>query len=829
MKTPFYKKAIPHIIAVVVFLIIAVIYCRPALEGKVLQQHDIVSWKGMAQNTFEYKERNGHFPLWNTYLFSGMPNYQISIDGKSFLPNFHAIITLGLPKPISFFFLACVCFYILCQVLRMNYLVSILCSLAFAYCTYDPVIISVGHESKMVAIAYMPGVLAGLFLIYQKKYWPGLAVTAFFATWEIAYNHPQITYYLLIAIAIITLGFVTIWIKAREWKHTAIALSLAALAAFIAFANCSITLLTTREYAQYTMRGGKTIDINGTDIKKVDTKGLDPDYAFQYSFGKGEFLTFLMPYAYGGSSGEVFEDDSKLVTVLTDKNIPESDAVQLAASLPKYWGGIEPSTSGPVYFGAIIFILAIISLIVVKNEIRWWILGAVIFTLFMSWGSYLPWFNNFLFNNLPLYNKFRAPSMSLVIPQLLMPLLAGMALQQIFFTPDTREQLQKSLKPLLYAIGGIFLTMILVYIFNDFSGGVDKQIMDAYGNPQSGNPEIARTIVNALKEARKAMFTAGFFRVLGFAALVIGLIYMYLKNIIKPAVAIIIFLLVNTIDLFAIGSKYLNSDSFIDPETYQSDNFAPTAVDQQILNDKDPHFRVFNLSPDRFNDAVTSYHHRSVGGYHAAKLSLYQDLIAAQLSRSPLNMPVLNMLDTRYFIIPASQQQPTASLQKNEEALGAAWFVKNITYVNGAVEEIKALDNFNPKDTAYLDISLKPKTSIAINADSTASIKLVKYDNDAIQYSSSAKANQFAVFSEIYYPAGWNAYIDGNKAEYVKTDYLLRGMEVPAGNHTIDFKFEPASYSTGQQLSYVGNALFWLAILMAGLALWKQRKKTEVQ
>ncbi|MBC8034730.1 MAG: hypothetical protein H7Y03_11325, partial [Chitinophagaceae bacterium] len=398
MKTPFLKKALPHIVAILVFIIVAAIYCRPALEGKVLQQHDIVSWKGMAQNTFEYKERNGHFPLWNTNLFSGMPNYQVTIDGKSFLPDFHSVLTLGLPKPISFFFLACLCFYILCQVLRLNYLVAILCSLAFAYCTYDPVIISVGHESKMVAISYMPAVLAGLLLIYRKNYFSGLAVTAFFSTWEIAYNHPQITYYLLVTIAIITIGFIVQWIRAKEWKHTAIALTLAAIAAFTAFANCAITLLTTREYAQYTIRGGKTIDINGSEIKKVKTEGLDLSYAFQYSFGISEFVTFLMPYSYGGSSGEVFEEDSKLVTALTEKNIPESNAVQLASSLPKYWGGIQPSTSGPVYFGAIIFILAVIALVVVKDAIRWWIFGAAVFALFMSWGEYLPGFNTFLFN-----------------------------------------------------------------------------------------------------------------------------------------------------------------------------------------------------------------------------------------------------------------------------------------------------------------------------------------------------------------------------------------------------------------------------------------------
>lgn len=334
-----FKKVLPHIIAIVTFLVIAVIYCRPTLEGKVLQQSDIVHWKGMAQNAFEYKERHGHFPLWNTNLFSGMPNYQVTTEGKSFLLDFHSIFTLGLPTPIAFFFLACLCFYILTQVLGVRYIIGILASLAFAYASYNPVIIVAGHESKMWAIAYMPGVLAGLLLIYQKKYFIGLAVTAIFATWQVALNHPQISYYFFLTASIITLAYLIQWIRAKEWKHAVISISLAALGAFIAFANTSISLLTTREYAEYTMRGGKTLDINGSDIKKVNTSGLDLDYAFSYSIAKSEILTFFIPNAFGSSSGETVGDDPKFIEALTSKNVPEQAATQLAYSLPKYWGG----------------------------------------------------------------------------------------------------------------------------------------------------------------------------------------------------------------------------------------------------------------------------------------------------------------------------------------------------------------------------------------------------------------------------------------------------------------------------------------------------------
>lgn len=820
-----FKKALPHIIAILTFLIIAVLFCKPALEGKVLQQHDIVHWKGMAQSSFEYKEKHGHFPLWNTNLFSGMPAYQVAMEGRGFMVDLHQIFTLGLPKPIAFFFLACLCFYILSQVLGVHFLIGILTSLAFAYASYDPIIIVAGHESKMWAMAYMPGVLAGLLLIYQKRYLIGLAVTSVFATWQIVFNHPQISYYFFIAVGIISLGYLIQWIRAKEWKHTAIALSLALLAGFTAIANSSLILLTTQEYAKYTMRGGKTLEINGNDVKKVDTKGLDLDYAFSYSIAKDEILTFFMPNVFGGSSAETVAEDQTFINALTAKGIPEDNARQLASSLPKYWGGIELGTSGPVYFGAVICFLALISLVVLKTPIRWWILAASVFAIFIAWGKNFADFNTILYNNLPLYNKFRAPSMALIVPQLLFPVLVALGLQQIFFAEGGKEQFKKSFKSILYAVGGLFVLTGILYLASDFSGSIDPQIIQAYTNPQTGDASSGHMVVNALQEARKSMFTAGMGRAFLFAALVIGLLFLYMRNLIKPIAAIAVLLAVNTIDLLAVDKKYMNDDNFMDKDAYESQNFAPNSVNVEILKDKDPHFRVYNLAPDRFSDAITSYFHRSVGGYHAAKLVIYQELIEGQLSKSPMNMPVLNMLDARYFIMPAGQGQQAPAVHKNPDALGAAWFVKGIQYVNGPVEEMKALDAFNSKDTAVVDNKFKANIGNTLGVDSAATIRLVKYDNDAIQYTSSSGANQFAVFSEIYYPAGWNAYIDGKKAEYVKTNYVLRGLAIPAGQHTIDFRFEPKSYHTGQTLTYIGNGLLWLFIALGIFAAWKQNKK----
>jgi hypothetical protein len=823
MKNFSWKKVLPHVIAIGIFLIVALIYCRPALEGKVLQQNDIVHWKGMAQNSFEYKERIGHFPLWNTTLFGGMPAYQIAMDGKSFVPNLQPVFTLWLPQPAAFFFLACLCFYLLSQVLGIQFLIGIFASLAFAYASYDPIIIVAGHESKMWAMAYMPAVLAGLLLIYNKRYLTGLALTALAASYEIGVNHPQISYYFFLAVGIITLGFLIQWIRAGEWKHAVIAMSLAILAGFTALANTSLSLLTTQEYTKYTMRGGKQLDIQGSEIKEVHTKGLDLDYAFSYSISKSEILTFMAPNIFGASSGESMGEDQRFIDALIAKGIPEQNAGQLASSLPKYWGGIEPSTAGPVYLGAILVLLALIALVVVKQQIRWWILAAALFTIFIAWGSYFAGFNTILYHYLPLFNKFRAPSMALVIPQLLLPVLAALALQQIFFTPDGREELKKSFKPVLYVTGGLIALAGIIYLFSDFSAGIDSQIMQAYGSGDA-NGGGGRMVVSALQEARKAMFLSGLGRMLLFSVLVLGVLFLYIKNQVKPVIAIVAFLLINTIDLLVVDNKYLNSEHFVEKDDYTSINFSPSKANTAILQDKDPHYRVYSLSPDRFSDAITSYFHRSVGGYHAAKLGIYQDLIAGQLSKSPLNMPVLNMLDTRYFIVPAQEQHPETTVEKNEGALGAAWFVKGIRYVKGPVEEMKALDAFNPKDTAIVDNSITGNNDKPV-FDSTASIRLVKYDNDAIEYTSAAATNQFAVFSEIYYPAGWNAYIDGKKTPYVKANYVLRAMAISAGNHTITFKFEPSSYYTAQKLVYAGNILLYLAVLGAILSYFRKKKK----
>ncbi|HTN36491.1 MAG TPA: YfhO family protein [Arachidicoccus sp.] len=830
MKSINWKKALPHLIAILVFLIVALIYCHQALSGEVLQQSDILHWKGMAQDAFNYKAIHGHFPLWNTHLFSGMPNYQVAMDGHSFLPDFNKILTLWLPKPISFFFLACVCFYILTQTVRLKPLIGVMVSLAFAYATYTPVIIVAGHESKMMAMAYMPALLAGLILLYEKRYALGTIVATLFATLEIGANHPQVTYYLLICMALLTIAYIIYWIKEGQLKHGIIALSLAVLAGLIGLGNAAMGIFPTYQYAKYTIRGGSTIDVSSGTPKEVQkTSGLEESYAFQYSLGKAETFELAMPNAFGGSSGNMFDENSEVYSgamqlgqQLNGKLPPQQLNSVMNSVVSKYWGGIVPFTSGPIYAGTLIVLLAIIGWVVVPSRHKWWILAATLLTIMMAWGNYFEGFNQFLFDYLPLYNKFRAPSMAMIIPQLLLPLMAGIALQKLFFNKEGAAYIQKNFKKILYATGGFVVLLLLIYLANDYSLN-NPALSEFLRQPQINGSSLISTI----EDARKSMFFAGIERVVLFAALLLAGLFLYVRKILSPVVILGALLLISTIDLLKVDSKYLGTENYMEPEELQSAAFTESAADKAIYQDKDPHFRVLNLaSGDPFTDAMTSYRHRSLGGYHAAKLINYQNMIAAHMT-GQISQSIIDMLDARYIIAPG-QGQGQLAVQRNPGALGAAWFVKHIQPVKNEVAAIKAIGQFDPTDTAFVQQSHMESAGAAPVFDSTATIKLTKYGNDTIQYQTEAKSPQFAVLSEIYYPAGWNAYIDGKKTDYVEADYVLRGIAVPAGNHEITFRFEPAVVQYSQTAGYVSNTLFWLSMCFSIFFLWRKEEKNKL-
>lgn len=825
MKNDLLKKILPHFIAFLIFLLVSVIFCKPVLEGNVLNQHDNIGWKGMAQNSFDYKKEHGHFPLWNPNLFSGMPNYQVAMEGKSILPDITKIVSLGLPKPINFFFLACICFYILCLAIGVKPVIGMLSALAYSFSTYNSVIIAAGHDTQMLATAYMPLLMAGILLTYQKKYWLGLALTTIGAYLQISVNHLQVSYYFFLIAALVTIGYLVKWVMEKEWKHMAIAGAITIISAIIGLAGNALVLKTTSEYSKFTMRGGKDMEISGDSVVATKTKGLDTSYAFEYSLGKKEIASLIMPKAFGGSSKNLADESSHVVEKLTDKNVPETNAIQIAQNMPAYWG--ELYTSGPAYLGVIICLLGLIGFVIDRTSLRWGLLAATVLGIFMAWGKYFPGFNVFLFEHLPFYNKFRSPAFAQVIPQFTLGIMAALALQRIFFSEKSKEMLQNNFKKILYTSGALFGVLILMYLLMDYSVSVDSQIIDAYTD-KNGSTEFGRLIVAGLKQDRRALFGAQLLRALAFAILALGIIYFYMKNKLTALTAAIILLVVSTLEITFVSHQYLGEDEYIASEDYQNANFAPSAFDTEILKDKTTNFRVFNMMGTNtggpFSESKTSYYHKSVGGYHPAKLRIYQDIIEKYLS-GQLNPAVINMLNTKYIILQDPQtKQP--NLIPNPDAFGPCWLVKTVRLVDDRVQSIKAIGNTDLKDTAIVEATFS-KEIVQPQWDSASFIKMRHFDNDTMLYEAQCNGPQFAVFSEIYYPKGWNAYIDGKKTDYVNADYVLRGISIPAGKHEIKFVFEPASVKKGRSIMFIASILIVLAFFGGLYMAWKEsRKKT---
>lgn len=838
MKNTNLKKALPHIIAIVIFLIVAVVYCKPSLQGKVVSQHDIQGWRGMSQQSVEFNEKYGHYPLWTNSMFSGMPAYQIFLDARThilvgYIGN---VITLGLPKPISFFFLASICFYFLCIVVGANPWVSILGGLAYAYSTFDPIIVAVGHDTQMMSIGYMPAVLAGLLLLFQKKYWWGFSLTALFAALMIGQNHLQMVYYTLIIAFIISVAFI---IKSYKEKQTATAVKgviLGLLAGILGLACSAVTILPTYEYAKESMRGGRSELTTPGQAENKTKGGLDKDYAFNYSLGIPETLTLMVPGLYGGSNGgDEYTTSSKFVEKFSEMGVPEDNALQYANAY-SYWGG-QPTTSGPVYLGAIICLLFIFGLVYIESWHKWWIIAATILGILLAWGSNFEAFNYFLFDHLPFYNKFRAPTMGLVIPQLCFPLLGVLAISKLAFEETDFTATWKKLK-LTGIISGIILVLLAgFYMSASFSGKNDKTLKENFKQsvlqqvPRGQQPspqmeqqadEVSRNLIGALQTDRKDLMGGDLLRSIILIALAFVLITLFTRKKISPVVLIAALIVLSAYDLLGVDSRYLNSNNFVDDSDFES-AFQPTQADQQIMQDPDhANFRVFNTTVDPFNDASTSYHHNSVGGYHPAKLGLYNDIITRQLAKE--NIQVFNMLNTKYFIVQNPQTgKPVAQINPN--AFGNAWLVKAIKYVDNADEEMNALDSTNLRDTAVVEKKFQSMIQQPPVPDSTASIKLKQNLNDIIDYTYHSKTPQFAVLSEVYYPLGWNAFIDGKKADYVKTDYVLRGMYVPAGDHEIEFRFEPSSFWIGRTITIIAGLLVMLILIFTiGLEIRNRNK-----
>lgn len=801
-----FKKMRIDILAIVVFLIVAFGYCYPQLNGKKLNQHDNLSWQGMAREAMAYHDSTGKDVLWSNSMFGGMPTYTTYIGARN--TNYGGYVQALLQsvgKPAYFYFIAMLCFYILMRVLNVNRWLAMVGSVAYAFSSYNGIIISVGHDTKMMTLAYLPAAFAGLYLVFKEKWLPGAALLCLTMSLIFTNNHFQVIYYSLIMFFCFGVGMLVIAVKEGRVKQFFISCAIAGAAIAIGVGPSMPSILMTSEYAKETMRGGAS-ELSGHD--KKTSGGLDKEYAFRWSNGIGETFCIMIPYLYGGSSGES-----------ADKAPKTSEAIGgNADQLPLYWGP-QPFISGPVYFGAIVCFLFVLGIIVVRSPHKWWIIAASAICIIMSWGKNFEGFNYFLFDHLPMLNKFRTPSMAMVIPQFLFPLLGIWAVQEVIDQKDNPAKLWKDLKLATAIAGGICLVVgVGSNMFFSFTGGEDSQLQ----------PEM----VKLLKEDRASLAVASGIKSLVYILLAAGLLWAFIKDKIKMPVLVGGLGLLIAIDLIPVSFSYLNERNYVDASDYES-AFQPREVDRQILKDKDPYYRVLDLSRDTYNDAIQAYFHKCIGGYHPAKMEIYQDLIDRQMSRG-FNAQVLGMLNTKYVIV-GGQKRGEPHVIPLLDACGNAWFVDEVKWANTADEEMESLkapnigdttvmpNAFNPRKTAVMRTTFKDVLgNYTFGKDSAAYVKLAKYGLDDISFTSKNSKDGLAVFSDIYYSKGWTATVDGKETPIMKVNYVLRALKIPAGSHSIEFHFAPKSFYTGQKVAMVSSLLLILLCLSAFYPLVKK-------
>ena len=783
-----------HALVVTLFALISFAYFSPLLEGKRIDGHDVKTWIGMSKEISDHREKTGEEALWTNSIFSGMPAYQISVKYSNLIKYIDKAISFGFPRPANLLFLYLLGFYLLLVSLNIDYRIAALGAFAYAFSSYFFIIIQAGHMTKAHAIAYLPMVVAAVLYTYRGKMLLGGVLTSLAVALQIFTNHYQITYYLILILLFV--GFTQFY---KDFKGNTLPsffkkTGVLVLAAFLAAGTSYTRLKTTIDYGKETTRGKSELT-NNIDNK---TKGLDKDYATQWSYGVAESMTLLIPNFHGGSSmsSVLSIDDSQTLDFLRKfRNKKLANALQFKAG--SYWGE-QPIVSGPTYVGAIVIFLFILGLLLVKNELRIWILLATIMSLMLAWGKNFMPLTDFFLDYFPGYNKFRAVSMILVIAEFTIPLLAFIGLNKFLSSNSKFEDLKK-LKIAFYTAGGITLIFALFpNMFLDFLSEKDL-------TPISSGVKTPDGFLDGLIADRSSLLQADSWRSFLFILLSFGVLFAFIKEKLNKKYAILLIGALLIADMWNINKRYLNDEHFVRKNKVKNP-YKPTQADNFILKDKDPNFRVFNQSVSTFNDASTSYFHKSIGGYHGAKLKRYQELIEFHISRG--NISVLNMLNTKYFITQDGRAQINAG------ALGNAWLIEDVKIVKSADEEIAALGNFDPAKTIIVDERFKDNLS-KIKFSSLGSIKLDSYQPNNLKYTTNLNEEGLAIFSEIYYKDGWNAYIDGVKTEHFRANYVLRAMNIPAGNHTIEFKFEPSVFISGERISIASSISLILLLIFA--------------
>ena len=783
-----FSKAKPHIIIIVLFALISFAYFSPIIEGKRIDGHDVKTWIGMSKEISDFRDSSGNEALWTNSMFSGMPAYQISVKYSSNLVRYiDKVISLGFPRPANLLFLYLLGFYLLLLSLKVDYRVAAVGAIAYAFSSYFFIIIQAGHMTKAHAIAYLPMVVASVIYTYRGKLLLGGTLTALTVALELYSNHLQITYYLILILIFIGLYQLFQDYKSQNlpsfFKRSAVLI----LAALLGTGTCFTRLKTTMDYGKDSTRGKSELTSNIEN----KTKGLDKDYATQWSYGIAETMTLLIPNFHGGASQGELSTNSETYNAL--KRSP--NAKKIIKSLPLYWGD-QPIVSGPTYAGAIVIFLFLLSLFLLKGRFKYWILSLTVLSIFLAWGkNFMPLTELFL-DFFPGYNKFRAVSMILIVAEFTLPLLAFLALNNFIFSDADKLSKQKSLKNAFFITSSITLLFALVpNIFFDFVGFNDSMLAS------NGWP------VEALQSDRASMLSNDAWRSFFFILLAFLSLFFFLKHKVSSNNVILIFAVLLLFDMWTINKRYLNDSHFIRSSKVKIP-YKASQADNFILSDNDPNFRVFNQSVSTFNDASTSYFHKSIGGYHGAKLKRYQELIDSHISKG--NMQVLNMLNTKYFIL------QNGKVNRNPNVLGNAWFIKDTKIVENADAEILALNNFDASSIAIIDKRFKSLIK-EFSSDSLSSIKLDEYQPNYLKYSSSSKENQIAVFSEVYYDKGWNSYIDGELVSHFRANYILRAMNIPKGNHTIEFRFEPEIFKIGERISLASSILLIISLIFVSV------------
>lgn len=826
MASTLLKKIFPYVLHIFLFVIISLAYFMPdVLEGRQLYQNDITQFRGSAKEIVDYRKEYDKEPLWTNSMFGGMPAYLIStIYHGNKIKIFHRIIPLFRFKPVAFIFLYLLGFYIALLLFGVSPWLSFAGAIAYAFSSYFFAIIGAGHVAKVWAIGYLPPIVAGVYAAFRGKIFLGSAVTGLFLALQLLINHLQITYYTFLTIIILGIFELIAAIRNHQLPGFIKTLSLLIITALLAVSSHFGALWTTYEYGKYSIRGESELTADAEN----KTAGLDKDYATSWSIGIDESLSLFIPNIKGASAA--FGTNSKSYDLLRRTEGGTAYAKQMLPRLPSYWGD-QPHTV-PVYAGAVVCFLFIFGLFVVRGTVKWWLLTATIISVALSWGRHFPALTNFMLDHFPGYNKFRSVSMTIVIAEFAMPLLGILTIKEIITTDISRKVLLKYLKYTLYITGGIALFLLLFPGIFGLESRFDQQLI------QQGQG----VLVDAFIEDRKNLLRLDALRSLIFVSLAAGLIYLFINKKVKLNFLIGSLIFLFLIDMWPVDKRYVSSDNFISKKEEQN-QFAASTADLLILNDKEPGYRVLNLAVSPFQDGTTSYFHHSIGGYHGAKMKRFQELVdyhimneittlyntlrnnysSQAIDSTMMKFNALNMLNTRYVIY-----NPEAPPLVNKHEFGSAWFVSDFKIVSDADEEIAALNEINPAEIVLIDQRYEDLIKGYTPAsDSTADIFLASYLPNHLTYRSNSESEQLAVFSEIYYDEGWQAYIDGNPVPYFRADYLLRAMRIPAGSHTIEFKFHPRSYYTGEKISLAGSLL--LILMLLGAFIFEMKKELDKQ